>query len=888
MNVVNWLSVFILSLLAIGALGYGTNRLTQRNNSLWKMGSLAFAGLICATMFATLSAYSSVVTSAVQAAAAQPLTCVGTPPLVRAGDEIAITGVAPANSEISLVYGEKTLATTTADAAGAFAATITLSVPGLQNVSCQVTADGQSNTIALSFLVIGQAAAPEPPPTNTPEPTATNTTEPTATETPAPAVAPPVVDTTTIPDQLLPGDTFRLRGTADGGARVRVTVNSRVVAGAIAGPQGNWRTTVGFARSGEYTLTAQLVQDDVVVAESEPIFLTVLEPTPTPEPTATNTPEPTATNTSEPTATDTPEPTTTNTSEPTATETPAPTAAPPVVDTTTIPDQLLPGDTFRLRGTADGGARVRVTVNSRVVAGAVAGPQGNWRTTVGFARSGEYTLTAQLVQDDVVVAESEPIFLTVLEPTPTPEPTATDTPEPTATDTPEPTATNTPEPTATDTPEPTATNTPEPTATDTPEPTATNTPEPTATNTPEPTATNTPEPTATNTPTPAAPVVDTESIPDQLLPGDTFRLRGTADGGARVRVAVNDRVVAGAVAGPQGSWRTTVGFARSGEYTLTVQLVQDDAVVAESEPIFLTVLEPTPTPEPTATNTPEPTATNTPEPTATNTPEPTATDTPEPTATNTPEPTATNTPEPTATNTPEPTATNTPEPTATNTPEPTATNTPEPTATNTPEPTATNTPEPTATNTPEPVAPVVDTASVPDQLLPGDTFRLRGTADSGARVRVAVNNRVVAGAVAGPQGNWRTTVGFAAAGEYTVTVQLVQEDVVVAESEPIFLTVLAPTPTPEPTPTATSAPVDASQPVTDTGAAPVDASQAVTDTGAAPVDASQPVTGTVDAPGALPGTGGDFSGGVPWVVLILVLGALVTLGMGRLANKPTA
>jgi hypothetical protein len=634
MNVGNWLSVFIVSLLAIGALGYGASRLTRRATSLWNMMSLGFAGLICATMFATLSAYSPAITTAVQAAA-QPLTCVGTPPLVRAGDEIAVTGLAPADSTITLLHGENTLATATADGSGAFVATITLSAPGLQSVNCQVEADGQTNTIALSFLVIGQAAAPAPPPTNTPEPTATNTTEPTATETAAPTVAPPVVDTESIPEQLLPGDTFRLRGTADGGARVRVAVNNRVVAGAVAGPQGSWRTTIGFARSGEYTLTAQLVQDDAVVAETEPIFLTVLEPTPTPEPTATNTTEPTATNTT------------------------------------------------------------------------------------------------------------------------------------------------------------------------------------------EPTATNTAEPTATNTPTPAAPVVDTESIPEQLLPGDTFRLRGTADGGARVRVAVNNRVVAGAVAGPQGSWRTTVGFARSGEYTLTAQLVQDDVVIAESEPIFLTVLEPTPTPEPTATNTPEPTATNT--------------------------------------------------------PEPTATNTPEPTATNTPEPTATNTPEPTATNTPEPVAPVVDTASIPEQLLPGDTFRLRGTAAGGARVRVAVNDRVVAGAVAGPQGSWRATVGFARAGEYTLTVQLVQEDVAVAVSEPVFLTVLEPTPTAEPTPTTVLEPTPT--------AAAVDTSQPITT--AAPIDAAQPVTTTAAAPGDLPGTGSDFSGGVPWVVLILLLGAAVVLGMGRLSNKPT-
>lgn len=614
MNVMNWLFVFIASLLGIGAIGYLYNRSSQRRSSLWNMLSLAFAGLICATMFATLFVYSPTVTSAVQAAAAQSFTCVGTPALVRAGDAVAITGVAAADSEVTIVQGETTLATATADNAGAFTASITLGTPGLQNVTCQ----SDANVVTLSFLVIGQAA-----------------------------------------------------------------------------------------------------------------------------------PAPTATNTPEPTATDTPEPTATNTTEPTATDTAAPAAVAPEIDPASIPEQILPGDTFRLRGTTAPNARVRVAVNSKVVAGAVAGASGNWRATVGFAAAGTYTLTAQLVENDKVAAESEAILIEVIAPTP----------------------------------EPTATNTPEPTATD--------------------------------------------------------------------------------------------------------------------------------TPEPTATDTPEPTATNTPEPTATNTPEPTATDTPEPTATNTPEPTATNTPEPTATDTPEPTATNTPEPTATNTPEPTATNTPEPTATDTPEPTATDTPEPTATSTPEPVAPAVDTASIPEQILPGDTFRLRGTAASSAKVHVLVNDKVVASAVAGPNGNWRTTIGFAAAGTYTVTTQLMDNDTAVAASEPILVEVIAPeatpTNTPEPAPTATTAaPVDNSAVVSDTATTVdsaavvsdtamvsdttsvwVDNSQAVSETVPA-VDASQAVSDTVAAPDALPGTGSDFSQGVPWVILLLVFGALLTLGIGRLSHKPTA
>jgi hypothetical protein len=65
------------------------------------------------------------------------------------------------------------------------------------------------------------------------------------------------------------------------------------------------------------------------------------------------------------------------------------------------------------------------------------------------------------------------IYMTVGDPTPTPEPTPTPTPEPTPPATPEPTPTPTPEPTPTATPEPTPTATPEPTPTATPEPTPT-------------------------------------------------------------------------------------------------------------------------------------------------------------------------------------------------------------------------------------------------------------------------------------------------------------------------------------------------------------------------------------------------------------------------------
>jgi Fe2+ transport system protein FeoA len=291
------------------------------------------------------------------------------------------------------------------------------------------------------------------------------------------------------------------------------------------------------------------------------------------------------------------------------------------------------------------------------------------------------------------------------------------------------------------------------------------------------------------------PTLDTSTIPEEILPGASVRIRGEAAPGATVRVAVDDRVVASAVAGESGAFRATVGFAQPGTYTVTLQLIgEDDQVLAVSEPVAVNVLAPTPT----ATDTPRPTAT----PTATNTPEPTSTptNTPAPTATPTatPEPTATDTPVPS----PTPTLTNTPLPTATATPVPTDTATPEPTATptDTPEPTATatETPEPTATATPlpEPVEPVLDLDTVPAEILPGESVRLFGEAAPGATIRVLVNGREVGSAVAGETGRFRTTVGFPQAGDYAVTLEVVDQDGnVVVSSAPVTLTIVEPTPT---------------------------------------------------------------------------------------------
>jgi hypothetical protein len=101
-------------------------------------------------------------------------------------------------------------------------------------------------------------------------------------------------------------------------------------------------------------------------------------------------------------------------------------------------------------------------------------------------------------------------------------------------------------------------------------------------------------------------------LPEEILPGDSVRLLGEAAPGARVRVLVNDSTVASAVAGEQGGWRASVGFAQPGTYTVTLQVVDEASnVLASAEPVTLVVLEPTPTEAPTPATVVTPTVTMT-------------------------------------------------------------------------------------------------------------------------------------------------------------------------------------------------------------------------------------------------------------------------------------
>jgi hypothetical protein len=740
------------------------------------------------------------------------------PEAIYPGDSFRLFGEAPPGAIVRVMVNDRVASTAVSGDSGAFRTTLGFNAPGEYTITLGLVAEDGSLSVVSEPMQVTVLQV---------EPTATPTTPPAAAPAQVTSGA-PVLDAGSLPAEIMPGDSVRLRGEAAPGSTVRVAINERVVSSAVAGESGGFRVTIGFNAPGTYTVTASLVEDGELGAVSEPLVVTVSEPaatatpvpptatstpiptatntptataTDTPVPTATNTPVPTATNTPAPTATNTPTPTATNTPAPTATDTPTPTAtdtpAPtatntptpvqavaPVIDLTALPEVIAPGDSVRVRGEAAPGATVRIAVNDRVVASALAGESGAFRATVGFNAPGTYTVTVGLVDANEIVAVSEPVVLTVSEPTPVATATPTAIP-PTAT----------PLPTATNTPTPTPTNTPAPTATDTPAPTAT--------------STNTPAP----TPTPVAPVVDTSTIPTELQPGESVRLRGEASPGATVRVTVNDRVVGSAIAGESGAFRTTVGFGAPGTYTVTLQLLdENEQVLAVSDPILVTVLAPTPT--------------------------------------------ATNTPEPTATSTPSPTATNTPEPTATRTPSPTATNTPEPTATSTPSPTATNTPAPTATETPVITAPTLDLSGLPAQLLPGDSFRLRGETTPGATLKVLLNDVVVASAVAGDNGNFRATVGFARPGDYTLTVQVTDEaGNMLATTDPVTLTVLEPTPTEAATPTSEPLPtvtVEVTPTVALTLTVEVTPTMAATET----IEATEAMTVAAPAqPGALPSTG---------------------------------
>ncbi len=91
------------------------------------------------------------------------------------------------------------------------------------------------------------------------------------------------------------------------------------------------------------------------------------------------------------------------------------------------------------------------------------------------------------------------------------------------------------------------------------------------------------------------PSIDLASLPAEILPGDSLRLRGQAAPGNTVQVLVNDQLAATAIAGDSGAFRATIGFAQPGENFVTLQVVDESGeVLSVSEPIPFSVSEPAP------------------------------------------------------------------------------------------------------------------------------------------------------------------------------------------------------------------------------------------------------------------------------------------------------
>ena len=520
---------------------------------------------------------------------------------------------------------------------------ITVAGYGEWEVQVQACNDGGcSEPLTQQFTV-------EPAPTPTPEPTATPTPEPTATPLPL-QVSITAQDQTT---SLQTGDAVKLQAVITNGPSDETPSYQWELY-----LDGNWRS---MSRSPDFSVTTNSpgpVQFRVTVsyasgasATSDPVTITWLKPTPTPEPTPTPTPEPTAT----------PLPLqvsitalgqTSSLQTGDAVKLQAVVTNAPPNETPSYQWELYLDDSWQ-SSLSEGSANFSLAVGSP-------GPV-QFRVTVSYASGSSAT------SDPVTATWIEP----TPEPTatPTPEPTATPTPEPTATPLPlqvsitalgqtsslqtgdavklQAVVTNAP---PNETPSyqwelylddswqsslsegsanfSLAVGSPGPvqfrvtvsyasgsSATSDPvtvtwiEPTPT--PEPTATPTPEPTATPTPEPTAT--PLPLQVSITAQDQTSSLQTGDAVKLQAVV-----TNAPPNETPSYQWELYLDGSWQPSlsegsanfslaVGSPGPVQFRVTVSYASGSS--ATSDPITITWIEPTPTPEPTATPTPEPTAT---------------------------------------------------------------------------------------------------------------------------------------------------------------------------------------------------------------------------------------------------------------------------------------
>ena len=286
---------------------------------------------------------------------------------------------------------------------------------------------------------------------------------------------------------LPPGAIGDTAGTAPDGTRVLIYSDNTLL-GETKATDGKWSFALPELAGGRRWITAQFINPDGTMINSDRYLVFVYVPTPVPAAaSAAAAPKSTATEVVAKLAAPR-----------------IPTLVPVMISTPPSGAILLPGKMGNISGSAPAGVKVQV-YNSYVFIGeAVADANNQWTMALPELPEGRSWLTARFVKEDGTPANIDPLLIFVYVPKATPAPTAVaNTPVlPTATAVP-PTATAVPPtttavpPTATDVP-PTATAVP-PTAPDVP-PTATAVP-PTATAVP-PTATavpptNIPEPTAT-------------------------------------------------------------------------------------------------------------------------------------------------------------------------------------------------------------------------------------------------------------------------------------------------------------------------------------------------------------------------------------------------------
>ncbi|MEZ4733006.1 MAG: ABC transporter substrate-binding protein [Caldilineaceae bacterium] len=174
------------------------------------------------------------------------------------------------------------------------------------------------------------------------------------------SVESPIIDRNSVPSKISPDQMVLLRGGSYPSAALQVKANQIVIANVVTNENGRWQTELSFDRVGNYQIT---VHDNETDLQSTPLELEVIKA--------------------------------------------------PTISETSIPQQVLPGKLFYLRGTARPHATVQILANDHHLAETTCNQAGRWQTEIQLDKAGAYELR---VQDDETGIESAAALLTVLAP----------------------------------------------------------------------------------------------------------------------------------------------------------------------------------------------------------------------------------------------------------------------------------------------------------------------------------------------------------------------------------------------------------------------------------------------------------------------------------------